>query len=90
MKEKIFQNADLLYASTAHPMLLLSHFHIRGNFVLYRCKILIIDGNSKHFDRLGEAEGVGNMKLEQIRDIYVLRWMVLKNGTGSEWVTLSY
>lgn len=64
MKEKIFQNADPLCASMAHPMLLLPHFHIRSNLVLYRCKILIIDGKSKNVDRLGEAEGVGNMKLE--------------------------
>lgn len=63
MREKLFQNTDPLCASTAHPMLLLSHFHIKGNFVLYKCKILSIDGNSEIFVRLREAEGVGNVKL---------------------------
>lgn len=64
MREKIFQNADPLCASMAHPLLWLSYSHVRGNSVLYRCKILIIDGNSKNCDRLRGAEEVGNMKLE--------------------------
>lgn len=64
MRSKIFQNADPLCASLAHPMLLLSHVYVRDNFLLYRCKIPLIDGNSKNVDGLGEAEGGVNMKLE--------------------------
>lgn len=71
MREKIVQNTNPLCASMAHPMLLLSHFHIKGNFVLYRCKILSIDGNSKVFDRLREAEGVGNVKLGEQGGAYI-------------------
>lgn len=62
MRDKTFQNAGPMCASIAHPMLLLSHVYIRDNFVLYRCKIPLIDGNSKNVDGLGEAEGGGNMK----------------------------
>lgn len=64
MRRKILQNADPLCASMAHSMLLLSHVYVRGNFVLYRCKIPLIDGNSKNVDGLGEVKGGGNMKLE--------------------------
>lgn len=55
MRDKIFQNSGPLCAAMAHPMLLLSHVHLRNNFVLYRCKIPLIDGNAKNVDGLEEA-----------------------------------
>lgn len=57
MRNKIFHNADPLWNSLSHLMLLLSHVYVRDNFVLYRCKIPLLDGNSINVDGLGEAEG---------------------------------
>lgn len=60
----MFQNADPLCTSMVPPMLLLSHVYVRDNFVLYRCKIPLMDGKSKNIDGLSEVEGGRNMKLE--------------------------
>lgn len=64
MRDKIFLNSDPLSISMTHPMLLLFHVYVRDSFVLCRCKIPLIDGNSKNVNGLGEAEGGGNRKLE--------------------------